>query len=873
MKVVIDGIELEVEEEKVKSAYALNLCTVSVSQIVDYDDLNILEQEYDAILNNLNLEKIIKDPSLLDILKQILDTITYFKMEDIERKIIEKEYQQQMKNAIWSSVPNFGMIVAGGSPITMAISLASQVGIGYMNYRKNKNQYAWDKEKKELKLQQAALEQLNGLRRELFTTAWTLAKNYDFPDKLRLTEKQIKQYNEILRDPDPISKCERLGYIKANFQAYPPFWYHYGSTANYIANSKDLNDTNNYKYELTEDTRKEYKKLATDCFVHYGELDKLNILREDQITASWALEYADILIADKNRKMEDIIKLIKRAKDVAPNSYDVLELCIMAYLRIDKPELAKPLLRFLVNEDYNKVINGQLLSSIYVKEKDCEGYDILITRVGSQYLFPMPEEGESLELANAKFIQKQRVALAEKYSRVIDSLAEKYSIKWNKIHSVFDYNTEYDDSFFLNSQSSEVKRLETAAKLFSYENSIKVYNDRLSNCDVPLCMRNILWDSIKSFFSLPGLNDEAIKDKVIEIIKEEIVEDRDEITELLLKAQSNEFKYPEYVKLQDFSFNKFYSQIILNLKKRCNLYVKYIDEKYLMNEEGKLRTICSKEGIQFPEIQIGEKNELLLDVDENPFAPELFGTTAVIAHKKSEKINDLVKVIKEFNSEIQLKDETLQIYIKGDNNFDSYFYNPLFNNHADIKAHAIAVFKDFSKHKYDLIFTVDGIASIKKNQIINLTKYKDISLDKDKLILYNNNFFTDESKYYTSAIESTAIYGLIKKLIDKTEKKLSDCLEFVEKLDGKIISDWFKAKTAKYENEVKLVVAYPNATGLSAFGFNKEQEVSSDNHVIQFVYDVELRYILAFRIIKYKFIDTNLQANIEENNGISSFHK
>lgn len=35
--------------DKIKSAYALNLCTVSISQIVDYDDLNILEQEYDAI--------------------------------------------------------------------------------------------------------------------------------------------------------------------------------------------------------------------------------------------------------------------------------------------------------------------------------------------------------------------------------------------------------------------------------------------------------------------------------------------------------------------------------------------------------------------------------------------------------------------------------------------------------------------------------------------------------------------------------------------------------------------------------------------------------------------------------------------------------
>lgn len=127
------------DEDKIKAAYALNMCTVSVSQIIDYRDLNVLEQEYEAILNNLNLEQIPKDDALLHILKQLLDTITYFRIEAGEKEMIEKEYQQKMKNAIWASVPNFGMIVAGGSPITMAISLASQVGIGYMNYRDRKS--------------------------------------------------------------------------------------------------------------------------------------------------------------------------------------------------------------------------------------------------------------------------------------------------------------------------------------------------------------------------------------------------------------------------------------------------------------------------------------------------------------------------------------------------------------------------------------------------------------------------------------------------------------------------------------------------------------------------------------------------------------
>lgn len=129
---------MEFSKEQLKAAYALNLCTVSVSQIIDYNDVNIMEQEYEAILNNLNLEQMPKDEALLSILKQILDTITFFRIQEGDKILLEKEYQHKMKNAIWSAVPNIGLLVAGGSPVTMAISLASQVGIGYMNYRKER---------------------------------------------------------------------------------------------------------------------------------------------------------------------------------------------------------------------------------------------------------------------------------------------------------------------------------------------------------------------------------------------------------------------------------------------------------------------------------------------------------------------------------------------------------------------------------------------------------------------------------------------------------------------------------------------------------------------------------------------------------------
>lgn len=59
-------------KEQQRAAYALNMCTVSVSQIVDYNDEYILEQEYEAILNNLNLEQIPKDEALLNILVKFM---------------------------------------------------------------------------------------------------------------------------------------------------------------------------------------------------------------------------------------------------------------------------------------------------------------------------------------------------------------------------------------------------------------------------------------------------------------------------------------------------------------------------------------------------------------------------------------------------------------------------------------------------------------------------------------------------------------------------------------------------------------------------------------------------------------------------------
>lgn len=466
-------------ENKCRAAYALNLCTVSVSQIIDYEDLIVLEQEYEAILNNLNLEAMPKDESLLLIIKQILDVITFFRIDKVERAFVEEEYNKQVRNAIWSAVPNFGVLIAGGNLMTAGIAIATQVGMGYMNYRNNRNEYQGERNRKLWQLQKAAIEQFNGLRRELFDTAWRLADKYEFPDKYRLTERQITNYNEILQDSNIIRRYERLDAIKEYFEAYPPFWYYLGSVANKIYRErKDLNCNH-------------YKEMAIRAFEKYWKINAQGLLREDQVAAGCALEYIDILLdsMDKASKIDRIEMLMRQAIEYSGRANDVLQCCAFYYLRINEFEKAAKLYKYLVNESYNTLFNAQILSSLYVRLNDQFGYTLLEELVDDncKYLYPF-KNGKS-KLADKKFTETLFDNLKKRYIYFFDQLNNRYQVEFKGI--LFGYlksssvdGTLLDDKFreaidlFFSSESDRNKAVfEDYFKLINYgENIIELLN-------------------------------------------------------------------------------------------------------------------------------------------------------------------------------------------------------------------------------------------------------------------------------------------------------------------------------------------------------------------------------------------------------------
>lgn len=720
------------DKEKLMAAYALNLCTVSVSQIVDYSDLVILEQEYEAILNNLNLENFPKDEVLLDILKQILDTITFFRIQEGDKKFIDLEYQQKMKNAIWSAVPNFGVILAGGpNPWAIATSLAAQVGIGYMNYRKEKanNQLEYDKQK--WQLQRSAIEQFNALRRELFTTAWRLADKYNFKDEYRLTEKQITQYNDILMDNNLFRKYERLCAIKENFEAYPPFWYYLGNAANAVAQKyfisndakKDILEKAQlagvYEDEIVkiyqnEETYIKYKKLALEYFDQYWKVNNLPLLRKDDIAASCALEHIDLFVQDGIEvNKEKINELLGIAIKNAGNSWDIIQLCTMNYLRLGNFEEAKKYLRILVTEDCNAPFNAQILSQRYVEEAIKEKnitynypeYVTLQEFVNPGYLYPWPENFEDIDKLKQEYLNRQKAILKYKYASTIIKLVEKYTVVLNRqTQSPADsYEKDYPDSYFLDTPNKIGKRKEDCDRVGALVSSKR---------ELGYIYVNVFYDFVKAVKTLFLFNqiDEKL---IINNLKDDKITNFFDFGKKEVKNDKIDDIFDERLHFVSIA-SEFFKEIASNIENYFAIN-NTIDGKEINQSELDLFNFCATENIPLHSLEMNNKEENT-EIETKISLKNIWGDGAEEYVKQQLIKEKQIEVLKSYKKE--LEKNKLRILIKGEKEFIDY----IGKNKIESSEEILAIFDDKTQKNEDLFLFYDKVLLQEGNSPLKVTK-------------------------------------------------------------------------------------------------------------------------------------------------------
>lgn len=736
---------MEYSKEQVKAAYALNLCTVSVSQIIDYDDINIMEQEYEGILNNLNLEQMPKDEALLKIIKQILDTITFFRIQEGDKKFIEKKYQQKMKNAIWSAVPNIGLIIASGDPIVMAVSLASQVGMGYMNYRKAKAENNVELEIEQWQLERTAIDQFNGLRRELFDTAWRLSAAYQFPDQLRLTERQIKQYNAILMDNDLIRRYGRLNTIKDYFIAYPPFWYYFGNSANAIAGSN---------LRISDETRQLYRHKAKEHFLQFRESNQQGLQREDPVAAACALELVDLLDFQKDSQL--IAQLLDEAIRYSGRANDVLQLAAITYLRLNDHSHAAALFSQLVNEQYNTVLNAQLLSCIYVSEliktKDTaieSRYEILSQQVGADYLYPLPQADmcSARELENC-FVMMQRQVLHQKYQSTMDNFFRKYSALFDKLIPL-----EVTDD-----------RKYELGKIFSNRQKADEYRGLLRNSNITYGLFDLLNQMFEACCGLDFMT-EPTKERLLKCIKDAILENKDCINDLHSRLENDQFDYFDMEKLLKLNLLSF-SQSFFGCMR--DVIDAYVSSRHEMQDfaiaEQNLAEFCVREQLPEPSAdntkEIGTDEESLLS-HEKLFTPQLLSDASEECEAPVSHTQEMIELIERFSNSVIKSEESAEVFVIGDPRIERYFRNhPKLQKSAELTSNTIAVLDNKAlRFDFDLIFTEYGIIPIKNGAPKAPVAYDAVKMENGKI-----SYLTIDGHFESSGVDLEVLRDLISEL-------------------------------------------------------------------------------------------------------------
>ena len=347
----------DTKDDALLSALALNYCRDSLVKILTYNDRVVLDEEYNTIINNIDLSKI-QDEEIIDLLEELMDTLSFFKLQEGDRARLIKKHEEKVANAFYSSFCDVGNIiyVGKGNPYTMVSVALTQIGGAYANYRKNISEYRDELDEKMWKLEKNAIEQINDIQKNFLRSSWNVMKKREIPDKWRLTDIQLVEYVNTLKDEDIERRLRKLRRMSEYFNAYPPYWYYFAIAALDAAKKTD----------------------ATEALLRFDKIHQ-GFFREDHIYTSALMNR--ILLLDVDSEKETIVNLLSKmvaqsTKDERKNIFAALK-----YVECGHFSEAVELLQLNIDNKKNISLNMMILGEIYILEQNEKKLHILVDRM------------------------------------------------------------------------------------------------------------------------------------------------------------------------------------------------------------------------------------------------------------------------------------------------------------------------------------------------------------------------------------------------------------------------------------------------------------------------------------------------------------
>lgn len=390
------------DNKATQAMLALNYCHTSLVKILAYEDRIVLDEEYNNIINNINLTTI-HDEEILTVLQNLMDTLTTYKLADTDKDILVKEYNKRIAAASYAAFNfSFKDIVAGKNLKDLAIGIMTTLpetlfknvlnkalqgvmsggllGVGfvtmdslasmgdpYQNYRDNIEDYHEKLEREIWKLDKTTIQAVNETRKTFLQVYWKLMQKYNIPDNWRLTEKQIQRAIDVFKEQDVEKKLRLLEGIQQDFAVFPPFW-----------------------YELAQTSQKSGK--FEQAFEIYGKIEQEHtaFFREDHDFSSSLMNKVVLEKAIQKTQPELLqqlgiaVNIPNDLKLITANSSDDWRKNLFAalqYLELNDYDTARALITKNIDMNQEVSLNTRMLGEIYAVSNDEEQLSQLIAQM------------------------------------------------------------------------------------------------------------------------------------------------------------------------------------------------------------------------------------------------------------------------------------------------------------------------------------------------------------------------------------------------------------------------------------------------------------------------------------------------------------
>lgn len=322
--------DLQKAQTQLQVLQALNQIAVSLTHIITYNDKVVLDQEYNTIINNLNLSKI-PDADIITLLQELMDLLTTSKINDHDRVYLahtyEKNVQNELKKRMSMRLLDTDVLI---NPYSSVLQAVLNVGSFYFNYRYKLEDYKKERDEAIWKIDANTLQKLNDFYKKLLKYSWELMRRYNFPDEWRLNDKQLNDYINILKEPNLELRYRKLARLEENFQKFPPYWYYRGQAAQEIGN----------------------KKEALYCFKQFQDIHQ-RILRKDPYAASVAMCKTTLITESEQVELSEIKKELEIILSNSEDSdWGNILFAALQYARLGDSETASRLIMRNLDNGY-----------------------------------------------------------------------------------------------------------------------------------------------------------------------------------------------------------------------------------------------------------------------------------------------------------------------------------------------------------------------------------------------------------------------------------------------------------------------------------------------------------------------------------------